>query len=1075
VLPALRRALPSTVAALLVAGLPAVTGASAAVPASAPPAPSALAVPTTVPTAAPAPVVDDVLALAQPLAGVRLDATRSAATLPRRYAGSRVEVDSVARALTGAPTTDEVDSGSDPVRVSLPAPDGTTVVFDVAEDSVMEPGLQARHPELRTYAGRGVTDPTDSIRFSVTPLGLSASVRSVVKARSWYVDPASHGRGVTTHLSFLRRDLPASARPAFEELEVDTPAGAGVRPRAAVEQRVGEAVVQRTYRMAFVTTPSYAADFGTANVLAEKVRVVNRTNAIYMDDMAIKFVLVDGTERLNLDTVAKATGTNGPCGASACFAAAEIASCGGDGIDRNNFVAGQIIGADNFDIGHLGSGEGSGGVAYLGVVGGELKAGGCTALDEPRGDFYAVDFFAHEVGHQMGGNHTFNGSNGSCMLTNRNYGTSVEPGSGSTVMAYAGICGSDDLQPHTDPYFSQRTIDEFTAVTTATPSMLAEQQVVNLAGFDGTDSFQLGYPGKQPVTITNGTNYTVAGLEAALLTLTGKAVDVSGYDGATTLGATGFTLDWPDQADPQRVTVGGFSAGVTGFVGVTQNGGPITNRGTFVTTGNRRPVVDAGEDRSIPVRTPFILAGTATDADPGDRAGLTYLWEQNDIGLNPLNGDNLTTSLKLGGPLFRVFGTYADVTDEATLLYESPGQNLATRVGARSFPDLAQVLADNSNAEGACPTAGLDPLTPLGKGAAVDCYSEFLPDPAYALGSGELNFRLTVRDGATVGGGTGHDDVTLSLDPSVGPFAVTSRETVGAPATANATETVEWDVAGTDAAAYAPNVRILLSLDGGGTFPFVLAASTPNDGSEAVTLPRFNTSRARLLVQAVGNYFYDTNDADFVIQGGVDPTPPQTTITGGVPRRGFVVGTRATYRFASSVPGSRFACRIDDRGVPCAGGRVTLTGLRPGTHVLRVAAVSPDGLVDASPARREFAVMADERPVRRGQGWSSVRDARSSYGRHLTTRQGGRTLSYPLRRASRFAVLLHRGPGFGRVAIEVNGRRLKVVNLRGRAARDVLLTSRSFARPLTGTLTLRTLDRKRVVVDGFGAFVIPPR
>ena len=163
------------------------------------------------------------------------------------------------------------------------------------------------------------------------------------------------------------------------------------------------------------------------------------------------------------------------------------------------------------------------------------KARGCTGLPKPEGDFYAVDYVAHEIGHQFAGNHTFDGTLVNCSLTNRNGGTSVEPGSGSSVMAYAGICGRDNLQPHSDPYFSQRSIDEITAHVTADPFTYDEQQVVNLQGFDSTgESFQLTYPGATPVTITRGAggNYNALGIAQAVLQLTGEVAEVSGYDGA---------------------------------------------------------------------------------------------------------------------------------------------------------------------------------------------------------------------------------------------------------------------------------------------------------------------------------------------------------------------------------------------------------------------------------------------------------------------------------------------------------------------------------------------------------------
>jgi hypothetical protein len=362
-------------------------------------------------------------------------------------------------------------------------------------------------------------------------------------------------------------------------------------------------------------------------------------------------------------------------------------------------------------------------------------------------------------------------------------------------------------------------------------------------------------------------------------------------------------------------------------------------------------------------------------------------------------------------------------------------------------------------------------------GPTLDCYSEFLPDEAYALSplAGELNFRLTVRDGAPTGGGTGYDDVVLTPDPTVGPFAVTSRATAGTPATAGAAETVTWDVNGTDAADFAPTVRISVSIDGGTTFPFVVAAATPNDGTEAITLPRFNTTRARVRIEAVDNYFYDTNDADFAITGGVDLVAPQTTITGGVAPRGFIASYRAGYRFASSLDGSTFACALDGASVPCGDGSVRLRGLKPGTHVFTVAATSPDGLVDATPARREFAVLSNERlPLKRSPGWKNVKDQRFYRATYFSTRQKGRTLSYRVEKASRIAVLFAKGRGLGRVAVALNGTRLRVVNLAGpRAQVRSLYATGAFTAPRSGTLTLRTLDRKPVVVDGVGTFVIP--
>ena len=212
-------------------------------------------------------------------------------------------------------------------------------------------------------------------------------------------------------------------------------------------------------------------------------------------------VLVANNDLLNLDTWAHATGPNGPCGAAACFTQSQVTGC--SSTTRARFVIGQIVGASNYDIGHLGLGQPGGGVANLGVVGRSNKAGGCTGIPTPVGDFYAVDYVAHEMGHQFSGNHTFNGNQLNCSGGNRNAANSVEPGSGSSIMAYAGICQTDDLQPHSDPYFSQRSQQEISTYV-VNQAAINEVQTASLRHFGGGNEVQVvtfgpGYP--KPSTV----------------------------------------------------------------------------------------------------------------------------------------------------------------------------------------------------------------------------------------------------------------------------------------------------------------------------------------------------------------------------------------------------------------------------------------------------------------------------------------------------------------------------------------------------------------------------------------------
>lgn len=810
---------------------------------------------------------------------------------PSHYAAVRVDTAQVRAALRGAPR-----AGADGSTVfSVPTPSGGTERFAVQRTQLMQAGLAAAHPEISTWAGTSLDHPGSTIALDVTPMGLHASVRTGGQT-AWYVDPAYNRRGTTVHLSYYGGSL---ARQTERVAERELP-----EVRRAVAQRSGArsrdgggAVEQRVYRLALVTDPSYATYFGSANVTAEKVTLMNRVNQIYNDDLAINLVLVDGTDDLNLDTVEKASGPNGPCGAHPCFdpgvgdpaaddyVPGQLDYCDVPGLVRNQVVLGQIIGASNYDIGHLMLGVNGGGIAGLGVVGSIEKGLGCTGLPDPTGDFMAIDYVAHEMGHQFGGNHTFNGVQNACSGGNRNGGTSVEPGSGSSVMAYAGICLQDDLQPHTDPYFSQRTLDEVGAYTSGTALSPVEVQNVSLTGFDTDgESIRIAFPGGgAPVTLTRGSTYNAAAIEAAVEALTGTDVTVTGwgYDPyadpetypapLTAPDDTGFQVIFAADADPytehsdrtdmDSLQVTSTSSGVGAFVGETAQGGEPGNHGFAINpTDNHDPVVTAPPTRTIPTRTPFTLTGSGTDPD-GD--GLVYLWEQNDdAGGHP--GTALVSNRKRWGPLFRVFGTWAKVTDAGTLQYGSPGENLATASTTRTFPDLAQILQGATNARtGRCGRVpalpdNLDNYVPV-KRQPRNCYSEFLPTSDYRSA---MHFRLTARDQRPGGGGVGYDEVTIKVARNAGPFLVSSFRNGGL-VKGGSKQVVTWEVNGTRW--MAPRVRFVLSTDNGRTFSRVLGV-TRNDGWARVRFPKVSTGRAWLKIEAVGNYFFDISDHSFRIR-----------------------------------------------------------------------------------------------------------------------------------------------------------------------------------------------------------------
>jgi hypothetical protein len=869
---------------------------------------------------------------------------------PRNFRAVTLDRNGLASLARTAPLERTAAARQNPLILSLPRPDGAFERFAISDSPIMEAGLAARHPEIKTYVGHGIDDPQANIRMSITPLGVHASIIS--PAGTYYVEPLYH-LDDSLYASYFRSELPNVHGPLAEALltegqvslgrglyhaadKVDV-RGVGFAPGAQVTisiqntqtdasprqvlyatasrdgtvattatadpyknlgsyavtmtdgrttatstyQVVADSVVPnaitgptlRTYRLALVTDPSYATYFGgSANVTAAKVILINRVTQIYEYETAIRIVLINATDALNLDTTALATGTNGPCGGSACFTATQIASCASSTLTRNRVVVGLLAGASNYDVGHIGLGVNGGGVASLGVVGGTSKAQGCTGIPTPVGDFYAVDYVAHEMGHQFNGNHTFNGTISNCSTSNRNAGTSVEPGSGSSIMAYAGICGTDNLQSHSDPYWSQRSFDEINTLTTSAETNLAEVQNGVMIGYSSNgQQFQLRYNGNDSAAIIRGTNFTTAGVKAAIEGISGWPA--GGTVTISTLGDTAFTITYGGTlatVNVPELQLVNCTGGCTGYVGEITKGGATTKGGTTSATGNSAPVVTTTASYTIPVRTPFSLTGSATDID-GDT--ITYMWEQNDRGATGTSaGTGLVTQPKLNGPLFRQFGTRAVVSATDTILYSSPGENLVNTNPTRVFPDMAQIIANNTNAEtGSCPLAV--PASPTV--AETDCFSEFLPTAAY-VGTASvnasplsLNFRLTARDGK---GGIGSGTTQLLLAPGAGPFLVTYPNTALS-VDAGAPMIVTWNVANTASAPVsAANVKISLSTDGGFTYPYVLAASTPNTGSKTVTLPLVPSTTARVKVEAVGNVFFDISNANFTMRlvGDVD-------------------------------------------------------------------------------------------------------------------------------------------------------------------------------------------------------------
>ncbi len=457
----------------------------------------------------------------------------------------------------------------------------------------------------------------------------------------------------------------------------------------------------RTYRLACTVNGEYSQKClnGTetsdaqriSKVLANLNTNVTRANTVYEKDFSVRLVLVS-----NNDQIIYLNAATDPWTSSSQWNS------------KTQTTIDNVIGSSNYDIGHLlaGVAAASGNNGNAGCIGCVCKAGqkgsAFTAHTDATGDPLVIDYWTHEMGHQFGANHTFT-------FQTESAGANMEPGSGSTIMGYAGITGSTDVQPHSDPYFHAKSIEQVTDYIKSTSGNCAVQ----------------------------------------------------------------------------------------------------TN------TGNNVPTANAGADYTIPKSTPFVLTGSATDAN-GD--ALTFCWEQYDNYASGANTFPSATSTK--GPVFRSFNP--------------------TTSSSRTFPSLSTILAGN--------------LTNTW---------EALPSVARTL-----NFRMTVRDNRAGGGQNANDNMLVTVSSTTGPFSVSAPNTA-VTWSQGSTQTVSWNLGGSNGSPVnCANVKISLSTDGGSNFSTVLLASTPNDGSQSITVPSISSTQCRIKVEAVGNIFFDISNVNFTISSG---------------------------------------------------------------------------------------------------------------------------------------------------------------------------------------------------------------
>ncbi|WP_306350136.1 reprolysin-like metallopeptidase [Flavobacterium sp. '19STA2R22 D10 B1'] len=604
---------------------------------------------------------------------------------PNDYKVFKLNLESLRNQLDAAPLR-SATAGTSNVVVTFPDAQGKLEEFRVVEASVMSPELQAKYPNIRSYAGQSIKNPSRTVRFSVSPeKGLSALFLG--GSGTTIIDPYTVNGD-----NYIVFDKASTGAKHFQCNTKEEKVLHDEMERNLNNGRNADDNILRTFKLAMSVTGEYSTFHGgtLATVNAAIVATLTRVNGLYENDFNVNMVLIPTN-----DAVIFLNAATDPYGPNDNNYNAELQT-----------VMTNTVGPANYDIGHLMSAYGNNGNA--GCIGcvcdntfdedGNGKGSGFTTSTFPIGDAFDIDFVAHEMGHQFGAYHTY---------TFRNEGTQalLEPGSGTTIMGYAGITGPTDVQSNSDAYFHAYSI------------------------------FQVSQYVK--------------------------------------------TLSCPVQTP----------------------------------TGNATPVVNAGADLTLPIGTAFKLTGSATDANAADV--LTYCWEQMNVGGATTTYPSITAT---AGPNFRSFTPTTSPT--------------------RYFPNFRDVVLNGVNGN----------------------QWEKVPNITR-----NLAFRLTVRDNKLGGASNSSDNVVVSFSNVYGPFEVTSQNTAGISWVSGTQQTITWNVKNTTALTGSTNVNIKLSTDNGLTFPITLAANTPNDGTETITVPAQSAAQCRILIEPTGNVYYAVNSKTFSI------------------------------------------------------------------------------------------------------------------------------------------------------------------------------------------------------------------
>ncbi len=370
---------------------------------------------------------------------------------PEYYQTFQLDAEALSQHLAQAPM-EFLSTGtrnSQSLSVDIPMPDARMLSFNIQESPVMMPGISARYPNIRSYRGVANDDSGSIIRFVVSPIGFHGAIKS--PDGIIYIDPYQKGQQdfyqsyyVLDHLN-TQADRLGNFHCGVDENAVSDWVASADSDDDESSVVMNDVVEMRVYRLAMAANGEWTQrQGGTVELaLANINAAVARLNLTLENEMAMRLVLIDQEDRIIFTNPSTDPYTN--------------TGSGGALLGQNTGVINNFIGSDNYEFGHIfATCTDVGGIANLGSVcninkgAGVSCQGGNTSLD-----YLTMQIAAHEMGHQLGANHTFNNCGG-----NENYATGYEPGGGSTIMSYSSLCGFNSFVGGSDDYYHVSSLQE---------------------------------------------------------------------------------------------------------------------------------------------------------------------------------------------------------------------------------------------------------------------------------------------------------------------------------------------------------------------------------------------------------------------------------------------------------------------------------------------------------------------------------------------------------------------------------------------------------------------------------------